>query len=57
MTIEAWIEAAKTHADKRGLPELKPMLEGLADATRVLRASDFNCHPPRPASQPTIQRT
>jgi hypothetical protein len=42
MTIEAWLKAAVADADARGLPELKPLLEGLAGATRVLRAADWN---------------
>jgi hypothetical protein len=52
MTIESWVEAAKTDAGQRGLPELKPLLDGLAQATRTLRAADFNCYPikPSPAS-------
>jgi hypothetical protein len=51
VTIESWIEAAKSDAGKRGLPELKPLLDGLAQATRTLRAADFNCYPVRPAAQ------
>ena len=42
MTIDAWLEAAVKDAEKRGLPELKPLLEALAQATRTLRAADFN---------------
>lgn len=42
MTIEAWLEAALADAERRGLPELKPLLEALAQATRALRAADFN---------------
>jgi len=42
MTIEAWLQAAIADAGKRGLPELKPILETLAKATTVLRAADFN---------------
>ena len=42
MTIESWLEAATKDADARGLPELKPLLEALAEATRALRAADFN---------------
>ena len=46
MTIDAWLEAAVRDAEKRGLPELKPLLEALAQATRALRAADFNDVPP-----------
>ena len=42
MTIESWLKAAIADAEKRGLPELKPILEALARATGVLRAADFN---------------
>ena len=42
MTIESWLQAANADADKRGLPELKPILEALATSTKALRAADFN---------------
>jgi len=42
MTIDAWLQAALADADKRGLPELKPILEALGRSTRALRAADFN---------------
>ncbi len=42
MTIEAWLQAALADAERRGLPELKPLLETLASATAALRAADFN---------------
>ena len=42
MTIESWLKAAIADAEKRGLPELKPILETLARATRALRSADFN---------------
>ena len=41
-TLESWLQAAIAAAEKRGLPELKPLLEGLAQATRALRRADFN---------------
>jgi hypothetical protein len=44
MTIDAWLTAATADAERRGLPELKTMLETLARATRALRAADFNDH-------------
>jgi hypothetical protein len=37
MTIESWLAAAIADAERRGLPELKPMLETLAAATANLR--------------------
>ena len=42
MTIESWLKAAIADAETRGLPDLKPILEGLARATQTLRAADFN---------------
>ena len=42
MTIESWLQAAIADAERRGLPELKPLLEALARSTRALRAADFN---------------
>lgn len=42
MTIESWLQSALADADRRKLPELKPLLEALALATRVLRDADFN---------------
>ena len=42
MTVDAWLKAAIADAEARGLPELKPLLEGLAQSTRALRAADFN---------------
>ena len=42
MTIESWLQAAIADAERRGLHELKPMLDTLARATTALRAADFN---------------
>ena len=42
MTTDAWLQAALLDADRRGLPDLKPLLESLARTTRALRAADFN---------------
>ncbi|HKB10124.1 MAG TPA: hypothetical protein VKD69_05710 [Vicinamibacterales bacterium] len=42
MTIDAWLNAAVADAERRGLAELKPILEALARATAALRAADFN---------------
>jgi hypothetical protein len=42
MTIGEWLAAAKADAEKRELPELIPMLDGLAQATERLRAADWN---------------
>jgi hypothetical protein len=42
MTVDRWLEDASADVDRRGLPELKPLLAGLAQAMRVLRAADWN---------------
>jgi hypothetical protein len=42
MTLDAWLKAAIDDAERRGLLELRPILETLARATRSLRAADFN---------------
>jgi hypothetical protein len=44
MTIDAWLKAALASAEERGLPELKALLEGLAQATRALRSAGFIGH-------------
>ena len=40
MTIDAWLSAAIQDAERRHLPELKPLLESLAQSTRALRGAD-----------------
>ena len=42
MTVAAWLEQAIADAERRGLPALRPLLEGLARATTALRAADWN---------------
>ena len=42
MTVETWLAQAIADAETRGLPELKPRLEALAQFIRALRAADFN---------------
>ena len=42
MTIKMWLEIAIQDAERRGLPELKPLLEGLAKATSALRTAEWN---------------
>lgn len=45
-TVTAWLKAAVEDADRRGLPELKPLLEALAQSTLALRAADWNEYVP-----------
>jgi len=42
MTVAEWLALAKADAEKRGLPDLIPALDGLAKATAQLRACDWN---------------
>lgn len=42
MTVEDWLENAMHDAEQRGLPALRPLLEGLARSTAALRAADWN---------------
>jgi len=37
-----WLENAIQDAERRGLPDLKPLLEALARATSALRSADWN---------------
>lgn len=43
--VEAWLAAAIEDAERRGLPELKPLLETLARSTAALRAADEETSP------------
>jgi hypothetical protein len=38
--LDAWLASACADAERRGLPELKPLLESLARSTAALRAAD-----------------
>lgn len=38
--LEAWLAAACADADRRGLGELKPLLESMAKSTTALRDAD-----------------
>ena len=40
MDVAAWLAHATAHAEARGLPELKPLLETLARSTQALRDAD-----------------
>lgn len=56
MTVEAWLDSARADAERRGMPELKPLLESLARAMQALRDADeaFGhpaIHPPNDTDQ------
>lgn len=40
--IDRWLVAAQGEADARRVPELKPLLQGMAASTAVLRAAAWN---------------
>lgn len=40
--LEEWLAFARVDAERRGLPELKPLLGGLFAAVRELRNADWN---------------
>jgi hypothetical protein len=40
MSPEVWLAAAIADAERRGLPELRPLLETLARSTASLRKAD-----------------
>jgi hypothetical protein len=42
MTVDEWLRLAIADAERRGLPDLKPILEALARSTTALRSADFN---------------
>jgi hypothetical protein len=42
MTPEDWLESARADAERRGLPDLRLALEGLARAAGLLRDADWN---------------
>jgi hypothetical protein len=41
MTIESWLRISIADAEARGLPALKALLQGLAQATAALRDAQF----------------
>lgn len=42
MTLADWLDAALLDADRRNLPALRALLEGLARSTTALRAAEWN---------------
>lgn len=51
MTVNDWLQAACGDADRRGLPQLKALLEALARSTERLRAADAELRPEREAGR------
>jgi hypothetical protein len=52
MTVESWHASAKADAERRGLPELKPLLETLARSTAALRLAASGISGSQPDSGP-----
>jgi len=46
MDITDWLQAAIADAERRGLAELRPLLQSLAQATDALRRADWNAESP-----------
>ena len=42
MTVDSWLQTVIADAERRSLPDLKPLLEALALATKLLRDADWN---------------
>lgn len=40
LTVESWLAAALADAERRALPELRPLLEALSRSTQSLRRVD-----------------
>ena len=45
MTVADWLKSAIADAERRGLPQLKALLEGLAHATTQLRKAPLGDEP------------
>jgi hypothetical protein len=55
MTIAEWLESTLADADRRNLPELRPLLEALAESTAALRAADWNLDLSRESPEPPAE--
>ena len=53
MTVTSWLEQAVKDAERRGLHDLKPLLEGLARSITAVRLADWNADPAGPAGPTT----
>ena len=42
MTVKIWLEQAIKDAERRGLSDLRPLLEGLARSVVAVRIADWN---------------
>ena len=53
MDVDDWLASAIADAERRGLPELKPLLDTLARATRSLRKADEELRAEESADPPS----
>lgn len=51
MTVDDWLRMACADADRRGLTQLKSLLEGLARSTERLRAADRDARSERESTR------
>jgi hypothetical protein len=55
VNVESWLAAALADAERRGLPELKPLLETLARSTSTLRRVDDELRRPSVPAGPRTE--
>jgi hypothetical protein len=55
--IDAWLQAAMADAERRNLPQLRPLLESVARSTRQLRAAEWNDYVPTGGTGPAEARS
>jgi hypothetical protein len=51
-SIESWRDWAKADAERRGLPQLGPLIDGLSATVARLRAGDWNHDASRGTERP-----
>ena len=56
VTVAQWLSSARADAERRGLPDLVPVLESLAGAITALRARTPGSDGPPDPERPTISR-
>jgi len=52
VNLDEWLKQACADAERRNLPQLAPLLETLARATRILREADWNADASTETSPP-----
>jgi hypothetical protein len=54
MTLDEWYELVVNDADRRHLPDLRPVLKGLHGAAGALRAASWNDDARGPSATPDV---